>query len=349
MLHLDEGVLHAYLDGAESRNELREKNIERHLATCAECREALERARRVRDRAHEILGDAAPKSVTPMPLSELQRWAEARPAEPAPRRRVNTKALALAATVVLAVAAGWMTRGVLTSSGVGDQVGSSPQTLARADTVMAAAPAEPEPQPASPAAAEPAAEDQPSLAAVEAETSAVQTAEPIVTAEAPSAGDTTPPVLVDELRIAPPPVAARQAAPQAARQEAVRFGGVGAWTTVNQGVAEVHLGSPIVTIPDLPVVTIGIGGAGPGPSVRVIQQLDTARTIELIMIRAQEADAAGVASAVEREAAAPAQDVRARAADTAVNTTSIRRDGLLITARGMLQVDSLRTLVERAR
>ena len=56
--HLDDGRLHAYLDGHLRDGTVGRDYVERHLAECAACRARLEEERRVRDRARAILGAA---------------------------------------------------------------------------------------------------------------------------------------------------------------------------------------------------------------------------------------------------------------------------------------------------
>jgi hypothetical protein len=108
MPHVDEGLLHAYLDGA--LDALREagalphgttrESIDAHLALCADCRALLETERTIRTRAGAVLDAVAPVVDVP-PFSELF----ATRARRAPRRRFP---LAWAASVLLALGAGWI-------------------------------------------------------------------------------------------------------------------------------------------------------------------------------------------------------------------------------------------------
>jgi cytoskeletal protein RodZ len=108
MPHVDEGLLHAYLDGALDAlaeagalpHGITRHSIDAHLAVCADCRALLETERTIRTRAGAVLDAAAPVVDVP-PFSELFAAHRTR----RPRRRVWP--LAWAASLLLAVGAGW--------------------------------------------------------------------------------------------------------------------------------------------------------------------------------------------------------------------------------------------------
>src|SRR5688572_16395028 len=108
MPHVDEGLLHAYLDGALDAlaeagalpHGTSRQSIEAHVAVCTDCRALLEAERSIRTRAGAVLDAAAPVVVVP-PFAELFAAQRAR----RPRRRVWP--LAWAASLLLAVGAGW--------------------------------------------------------------------------------------------------------------------------------------------------------------------------------------------------------------------------------------------------
>jgi hypothetical protein len=121
MSHIDEGLLHAYLDGETAGAE--RSGLEQHLAGCAECRTRMEEVRVLRDRSAGILSGSGPASVTPPPFEEVvarSRGIEA-------RRRVfrlnRLTALGWAATLVIAVGVGWIARGTL---GFGERPAQQP-------------------------------------------------------------------------------------------------------------------------------------------------------------------------------------------------------------------------------
>ena len=128
MSHVDEGQLHAYLDGALGSDELRSR-VEDHLRLCADCRSRLDAARRDRDEAGQILALLDPGEVRVPPMEELRgegqgadqgadqgaarglTWGER--ASGAGSRRSGPAIplrLAWAASVLLALGGGWMLR-----------------------------------------------------------------------------------------------------------------------------------------------------------------------------------------------------------------------------------------------
>src|SRR6266850_1916984 len=96
MSHVDDGTLHAYLDGELALVE--RARLEAHVAECAACRSRLEEERALIARASGLLGLAQPPERAAPPLHELRRpsvvW----------RLRVP---VAWAATVVLALGLGY--------------------------------------------------------------------------------------------------------------------------------------------------------------------------------------------------------------------------------------------------
>jgi hypothetical protein len=99
MPHVDDGLLHEYLDG-ELTGAARD-DLLAHLVECAPCRTRLEEERALMTRAGELLARAAPIERTPAALSTL-----ARPR--APRWRIPA---AWAASVTIAFMAGWYAQG----------------------------------------------------------------------------------------------------------------------------------------------------------------------------------------------------------------------------------------------
>ncbi len=98
MSHVDEGTLHAYLDGELPPAEAR--GVEAHVAECAGCRDRLEEERALIARADELLGLAAPpdRATPPFRAGDLKPsarlWSQVR------------LPLAWAATVMLALGIG---------------------------------------------------------------------------------------------------------------------------------------------------------------------------------------------------------------------------------------------------
>jgi len=111
MSHIDDGTIHAYLDGAlDSYPAVEAAKIREHLESCDECARRLDEERVIRGEAEAILAMSAPIVQMP-PLEDLRALAA--------RRKEGSKARGLsrmnrwswAASVVLALGTGWMLRG----------------------------------------------------------------------------------------------------------------------------------------------------------------------------------------------------------------------------------------------
>jgi hypothetical protein len=110
MSHVDEGTLHAYLDGALDELPFGDAQaIREHIATCPECSARLEEEQQIREDAITILSGALPHVELP-PLEELRLRAEAT-SPPRASRSGRLHRMGWAASVMLAVGAGWMLRG----------------------------------------------------------------------------------------------------------------------------------------------------------------------------------------------------------------------------------------------
>lgn len=72
MLHVDDGQLHALLDGElDAADPEGADAIELHLAACAECRARLEAQEELHDRIHGLLGRSGPRRLVVPPFEEL--------------------------------------------------------------------------------------------------------------------------------------------------------------------------------------------------------------------------------------------------------------------------------------
>jgi len=129
MPHIDDAVLQAYIDGC--CNDARVAEIEAHLDGCEECRQRIDTARAVAERASQLLGALEPGPVHAPSFEELQARAAARsaggtpesatdeevdwaammpPPSPTVVRSWRRPALAWAATVAIAFSVGWFAR-----------------------------------------------------------------------------------------------------------------------------------------------------------------------------------------------------------------------------------------------
>jgi len=98
MSHVDEGTLHAYLDGELPSTE--RAAVEAHLADCAACRGNLTEERSLRERASAVLGSARPTERPAPPLDQLRREPKRSP------WRVR-RSFAWAASIALALGVGY--------------------------------------------------------------------------------------------------------------------------------------------------------------------------------------------------------------------------------------------------
>jgi hypothetical protein len=98
MSHVDEGTLHAYLDGELPSTE--RAAVEAHLAGCAACRGNLTEERSLRERASAVLGAARPAERPAPPLDQLRREPKRSP------WRVR-RSFAWAASIALALGVGY--------------------------------------------------------------------------------------------------------------------------------------------------------------------------------------------------------------------------------------------------
>lgn len=128
MSHVDEGLIHAYIDGAFPPGNEQGEELEAHVALCVDCRVRLEKARELKERAQVVMHRLAPETIVTPPFEEVLARRERNRAagigtaaaaaeqpqtgRPLNRRRTDIFPIpfAWAATVILAVGAGWMGR-----------------------------------------------------------------------------------------------------------------------------------------------------------------------------------------------------------------------------------------------
>lgn len=252
MPHVDEGTLHAYLDGELRREEM--ERLRAHIEECAVCRGRLEEERALVERASRLLERAAPP-VTGRPVPEFERL------RPRSRPRLPFVPLAWAATLLLAIGAGWYLHDMY----AGDEAIAPPNRTPEAPTVVATAPAAASPAPPPPTARA----DQPRRRAMAEQRPA---AEPIASAKT---GLVEGQVAAESIRQALPPAAAfdeavvttgaasqQQTANGAARVAArpnIYIDGAPirvAWSDVSADSARALLGRALAMIPGIPITRI---------------------------------------------------------------------------------------------
>ena len=130
MSHVDEGTLHAYLDGELAPVE--RERVDAHLKGCPACQGRLAEERALIERASRLLGMAAPPERAMPPLQQLRQprltWRLRRP-------------LAWAATLIMAVGFGWFARGEYRRAPAATAFDTEAASGALAEHARAAAPA----------------------------------------------------------------------------------------------------------------------------------------------------------------------------------------------------------------
>lgn len=347
MKHLDDGQLHAYLDGeGTTRDGGERREIEQHLAECSACRARLEEERGVRERARAILGAAGPTSLTAPPFEAVrERAARTR----ARHVRIRpTVALAWAASLALALTVGWYARSrVLTNAGAGVAGGAAgaAEEEVRAGAIQAAPPAARQLAQGAPAREETAQSPREGAGAVTSTAVPAVQDRPLANlavAEAKAGRDTEPtPLRVTEAPApsAAPAIALRRAEPGVSAPELAEQ----AWITVPPAEAERRLGGPLALIPGLPSLGTSVFGGGQSTVARTIQVLAPGQTIELVQQKA-------VGPVRERAAVPAARPPAGRALrDEPGLSLTVQWEGFSVTGRAIVPADSLRKLLQRLR
>lgn len=379
MSHVDEGTLHAYLDGElETIQPGASAALEAHVAACDECRARLEDERRIRDRAETVLGYASPERLDVPPFDAVLRRARGSatggggPASPRPRS--FTLPLAWAASIALALAGGWWAREMA--------LGPVPVSSLSLESADLDAVAEAPPAPAPGQAATPA------LSAGSAATPPDAAAKPSAAAQAgparePERADAARARPAEDVSTAPAPLArsriagadARQRADSAARARISAFaappaadsGGVAGelkvtadaappalaapamivpqWAAVDRAEAERRLGGRLLLVEGLEVQSIEVADAAGRPLVRTRQTVAPGVGLVLLQHAAPRA-ALGEAMVDEARVASP---VPARPGAPAPAALVVERGGFLVRLSADLPGDSLRALAGRLR
>lgn len=293
MSHVDEGQLHAYLDGALGSDELRSQ-VEDHLRLCADCRSRLDAARRDREDAGQILALLDPGEVRVPPLEELlsARGGDLRgePARGAGSGRSGSAVplrLAWAASVLLALGGGWMLR-----SAAMPGEGGAPSTVASAVSM-----AETRGGAAADHAADRAADVAPDLAAGAAAEEAVALAAPAPSAPVPGGASVAeaPAVAGREPALDPvqePAMDAVAVAGDLALEESAEESF--SWVDISPAAAAELLGQPPLELEGIPWERLEALQTEDQILVRSFHPLDDGARIELLQGRRQ-----GEAASVE--------------------------------------------------
>jgi hypothetical protein len=412
MSHVDEGLIHAWIDGAFAPGDPEGAAIAAHIDACAECRANVEAARRLTARAAEILGRAAPDAVRVEPFERIVNARRARQmgsgpeslepiAEPLERtspdtlpgtdagtaggtraRRKPHIPLAWAASIMVAVTAGWFANTMLRPDRAG------PPMSASFEATRAVAPGAPsessEQDRANEAATEAAAVD---AAAVQGDGAGAREAPP--TRQAGQSGADEPRrerATADASTAAAPPPAALKVAEsvfrdtlaaliaeaeqevrtQDAELSLLRSAVLSDWSTVTIAEAAGRFGRMPFAIEGVPIESVEIRETNGLAMVRVRQRIAPDAEVEIVQqsvaVSLDEVVVTGSADTARRAVAGRAiAELANRAEDrsatligqilAAGDTSAVRVPliGYTVVLRGALPADSLRSLAARVR
>jgi hypothetical protein len=381
MRHLDDGQIAELIDSAGWRaGGPAGGEVDEHLRACAVCRERVEEARQIAERAKAILGTAVPVGTAGTVVPPFEEVLHRAGRGKTRRVRVGTmRWLAWAATLVIAGGLGWFARDQLATSGAASRPAESPvPPVARAELDSGTAAAAQE-QIAAASRAAPAEEQKPqvtnegkvevpatppaalAMGGTRARQESVTTDQ--IVAERSARGDQAAGAM------APPP-AQNLAAPTQERLQARRAAAEAeapvmaktaadvadavderGWMPTTREEAERVLGAPVATIEGLPVVSYQVRMAG-GVQVRTIQSLGLGKELELR--QSPVAPGRVAAAPVPAPTVVPGlAEMRARmapklAGDSVVPVTdTVVIGGSRIVGRAPVSLDSLRALLKK--
>jgi Putative zinc-finger len=338
MRHIPEDELHAYLDQALSRSQCVE--IESHLAACPSCRATRDGIAALRDRTTALLARLAPPRRVPMAFEALRSQGDHR----ASVRRRRIRITAWAASLVLAVAAGWLAAALSRHEPLRPVAQASvPAGRAVPQAVAAGTPAPRAEPPAARHTASPRTASRPAPARS-------REAEPrermIGDTEAAEPGNRNVADLQAKLALldVTAPLALAPIEPSA--DHAAESGGM--WRTMSWDGARNENGDELPHIEGLPVIRVQVqaGEAGKRPLMVVAQQLESGQVIETI-----EGPASDVSQFLSRRggegatALAPGEVGRPSAGDQSM-AMQVGGDRMLAVT-GALPPDSLRAMIRR--
>jgi hypothetical protein len=376
MSHATDGELHAYLDGAlQELDRERADDLEAHLRLCADCRARLDDARQIRGQAGEILSSIAPGSIEAPPFEEIEAAAAARmdgatdgedrsdavvgawASRPSSWALGRMAGLAWAASVAFALAVGWQGRQLLRSPAQSDAIAVNERLQApsvEATDADANRSAELGAEPSGSYLDDTESTEESvggKLESGQGERAEAFKRDATVSDEPADARSNELAVRArqGQVRGAPPE------APAAAEREAAaepspgldvfsdRKAGEGGrtWLSVDVPDAEHWLGSPILSVPEVPVEEVAISARDGERLVRVRQRLESGLLVELFEARDPAEGQVGGSRLLD--------ELQAEEQSNARSFASVRRGGLRITALAQLASDSLRSLLSRLR
>ena len=291
MSHVDEGMLHAYLDGELPAGE--RTALETHLAQCEACRARLGEERALVERASALLGAARPLERPLPPFDEIRRQPQRSP------WRVRTS-FAWAASIVLALGFGYYLHDVGAYRAAAPHDAAPPVAVSESralDKIAAGERAEQKPSATTAQAREEIAtrqgsarRDEPALGRggagrVDSGSLKVATGPAIKAAAAPRRAADSVPIVVDGVIAAAVPSAEAgraAAAPAPSIQQTLteRVASANTWPRIDRQTAKDILGEDPVGLPDISTRTFRRSPDREGVVV-VEQELDPRTTIQI--------------------------------------------------------------------
>jgi hypothetical protein len=349
MSHVDDGTLHAYLDGQLAPVE--RAQVEGHLASCPACRARLDEERALIERADALLAVAAPPERAVPPFHELRH--------PRPAWGFRLPAV-WAATVLLALGLGWYLGGARRKGAPESDVARAAHADSGATNALALRPIEPAREQRQRRIDTPGTIRTRDLADERASDRAAAESTPRPSAGAPAASvapplQTAPAVARAEPRADLRPTRATATPNAAARLDEVVVTGAAAqpvrardgahaalttsWTIIPLDAARPTLGFNPVTIPGLPVRDVRRSPLGDGV-ILVEQAVDATTLVQLFQRRADQAEERVSRRFVAADSLAPAAKVQG------VERLARFVGGLRVEIAGPLPTDSLSKLLE---
>jgi hypothetical protein len=376
MPHVDEGEMHALLDGAYAHDAPDAARIREEIATCAECHARFAEAQALRMRASAVLDRALPRPSAP-PFESIVERVGAVDA-PRPFRFPAGAPLAWAATIVLALGLGWFGRDWLRSppptSRVAERAADtgvsrvSPQQTqpmtAQMETLAAPPAAAPSPTPSGQRAqlgsrrVEPLA-DVAGAAASSANRAGARRDDAVAkaaagrTANAPenaafardSVSRSAEQARQRAAAAPPPPARAAVPAERMLASSALAQDASAQWAYGTIEEAERTTGRRVLIVHGLAVENVGVARIDGRYVTRVTQRLPDGNLIEIVQELAPETDRA-LELREEVRAAAPQPPGKD---ELGVTVLKVARVGWVLTGRSTLSQDSLRVLLNSAR
>jgi len=362
MRHSTEGDLHAYLDGALSGFDPDgAKRMEAHLAGCPDCRVLLETERRIRDRSSELLEVALPYPSVVPDFDSIRARGRGAVSDEGPRRL----RLAWAASVAVALGAGWMGHALMRSGGGFAGAADRPaqqQAFASRESGTGAAEGSLSPDSEVDAgSAERGVDGGVAAAPDPAGTAAKMAGPPVENAGDPELRDRA--IALDEVRrqavvAAPEPSepARLEVVVGLELEDADPMSGRPTWRVVPLEAAEPWLGRPVLRHPDLAVLDVSLSSRSGVPVVRVRQRLPDGGILELVEdgdpIVGGRSDA-GLEAQQRNEAATrgadPSPSTVEPTSEPPVSTLTLMIGGVRVLASAPVASDSLLALVSSIR